>query len=176
MSARPTVRTIRVVPADDSHAEAIASLRNDAADRLTEAFGKGVWSGHCSDRGVLSEMKGNARTFIARAATSADVIIGTMTLGTRKPWAIDPAYFTASDRPLYLTSMAVAPAHQRMGVGRVLLVEARRIAAEWPADAIRLDAFDADAGAGAFYAKCGFREVGRRTYRTVPLVYFELRI
>ena len=44
----------------------------------------------------------------------------------------------------------------------------------WPADAIRLDAYDAPAGAGDFYAKCGFREVGRATYRGVPLVYFEL--
>ena len=43
----------------------------------------------------------------------------------------------------------------------------------WPADAIRLDAYDADAGAGDFYAKCGFREVGKATYREVPLRYFE---
>jgi hypothetical protein len=44
----------------------------------------------------------------------------------------------------------------------------------WPSDAIRLGAYDADAGAGAFYEKCGFQEVGRATYRTVPLIYFEM--
>jgi hypothetical protein len=27
--------------------------------------------------------------------------------------------------------------------------------------------------ARAFYAKCGYREVGRVTYRGTPLVYFE---
>jgi GNAT superfamily N-acetyltransferase len=70
----------------------------------------------------------------------------------------------------------VAPAHQRTGVGRALLAEAARIAAAWPADAIRLDAFDAESGAGDFYAKCGFREVGRKAYRTVPLIYYELLI
>jgi GNAT superfamily N-acetyltransferase len=176
MVAHPSVRTIRVEPADESHADAIAALRNAAADRLTDEFGKGVWSGHCSDRGVLSEMKGSVTVFVARVAATSDAIIGTMTLGTRKPWAIYPAYFTATERPLYLTSMAVAPAHQRQGVGRALLTEAQEIAARWPADAIRLDAFDAHAGAGAFYAKCGFREVGRKTYRTIPLVYYELRL
>jgi hypothetical protein len=43
-----------------------------------------------------------------------------------------------------------------------------------PRYALRLDAYDADAGAGGFYAKCGFREVGRVVYRKNPLVYFEL--
>jgi hypothetical protein len=44
----------------------------------------------------------------------------------------------------------------------------------WPGDAIRLDAYDAEAGAGKFYAKCGFRERGRVVYRKTPLIYFEL--
>jgi hypothetical protein len=38
---------------------------------------------------------------------------------------------------------------------------------------IRLDAYDGPAGAGGFYAKRGFREVGRVVYRGTPLVYFE---
>jgi len=33
-----------------------------------------------------------------------------------------------------------------------------------------------EAGAGAFYAKCGFREVARVTYKHDPLVYYELVI
>lgn len=53
------------------------------------------------------------------------------------------------------------------------MTEAERVAQEWPADAIRLDAYDAEAGAGDFYRKCGFREVGRVSYRGVPLIYFE---
>jgi hypothetical protein len=48
------------------------------------------------------------------------------------------------------------------------------VARAWPSQAIRLDAYDATAGAGRFYLKCGFREVGRVTYRKVPLIYFEL--
>jgi GNAT superfamily N-acetyltransferase len=154
-------------------APAIASLRNDAADHLTEQYGRNYGSGHCSDRGVVADMKHGAVVYVARARKS---VLGTMTLATRKPWAIDPMYFADSERPLYLTNMAVAPAHQRTGVGRALLAEAARIAAAWPADAIRLDAFDTASGAGEFYAKCGFHEVGRKAYRTVPLIYYELLI
>jgi ribosomal protein S18 acetylase RimI-like enzyme len=82
--------------------------------------------------------------------------------------------FSPSQRPLYLTTMAVGPDRQRKGLGRLCIDAACRIAREWPADAIRLDAWDAEAGAGGFYRKCGFREVGRATYRNAPLIYFEM--
>jgi hypothetical protein len=41
------------------------------------------------------------------------------------------------------------------------------------ADTLRLDAYDSPAGAGPFYEKCAFREVGRVRYREVPLVYYQ---
>lgn len=75
---------------------------------------------------------------------------------------------------LYLTDMAVDPGLQRKGLGRQLLQEATAIARAWPGDGIRLDAYDGEVGAGRFYAKCGFRQVGRVIYRNTPLVYFEL--
>lgn len=103
-------------------------------------------------------------------------VVGTLRLATKKPWAIDTAYFSAAERPLYLTSMAVAPAAQRQGIGSLLLREAEAVARSWPGDCIRLDAFDGRAGAGPFYAKCGYREVGRVSYRNVPLIYFELML
>jgi hypothetical protein len=52
--------------------------------------------------------------------------------------------------------------------------EAAVQACAWPADAIRLDAFDATAGAGPFYAKCGYREIAHVIYKKDPLIYFEL--
>jgi len=42
--------------------------------------------------------------------------------------------------------------------------------------AIRLDAYDAEAGAGRFYARCGYTELGRAIYRSAPLIYYELRL
>ena len=54
--------------------------------------------------------------------------------------------------------------------------EAVGLCKAWPADALCLDAYDADAGAGGFYRKCGFTEVGRATYRHTPLIYFEMLV
>lgn len=38
---------------------------------------------------------------------------------------------------------------------------------------MRLDVYDAVAGAGGFYAACGLHERGRVKYKGNPLVYFE---
>jgi predicted N-acetyltransferase YhbS len=173
MAQRPTSVSgldLRLGTAVDADAAAIAALRTAAAQRLTEQFGRGHWSGGVTERGVLPAIRAS-RVIVAR---DGGRIVGTLRLATKKPWAIDPKYFTKVDRPLYLTDMAVDPAVQRAGIGRRLLQEAVAAAKAWPADAIRLDSYDAEAGAGPFYVKCGFREVGRATYRGDPLIYFEL--
>jgi GNAT superfamily N-acetyltransferase len=69
--------------------------------------------------------------------------------------------------------MAVLPAMQRKGIGRRCLEEAERLAREWPADVIRLDAYDAAAGGRGFYQSCGYLEKGRVCYRNAPLIYYE---
>jgi GNAT superfamily N-acetyltransferase len=137
---------------------------------LTRRYGRGPWASHGTEKGVLFAMR-HAQVAVARKGKA---IVGTLNLPTKKPWAIDVSYFTPVKKALYLTSMAVIPAMQRQGIGRLLLKGAVKRARAFPAGAIRLDAFDADAGAGAFYAKCGFREVGRVAYCKAPLVYFEL--
>jgi len=101
-------------------------------------------------------------------------LVSVLRLATKKPWAIDVAHFTPVKRPLYLTGMAVSVAHQRSGVGRQALADAVSVARAWPAQSVRLDAYDATAGAGDFYAKCGFTERGRVVYRGTPLVYYEM--
>lgn len=157
-------------PATDADVSDIAALRAAVAAELTRQYGKGHWSSAGTERGVLHDVHTSA-IIVARLGTA---LVGTLRLATRKPWAIDRSYFAVSLRPLYLTDMAVAPSHQRQGMGRLMVEEARAMAAAWPADAIRLDAYDAAAGAGPFYRKCGFTEVGRATYRGTPLVYYEL--
>ena len=155
--------------AREEDATELAEIRNNAANQLTERFGKGPWSGGCTEKGVLYGMR-TSRMVVARENGR---ILGTLSLHTKKPWAIDPAYFTRVRKPLYLTSMFVAVERQGRGIGRRLLEEAVEIARAWPTDAIRLDAYDATAGAGDFYAKCGFLEVGRAKYKGVGLRYFE---
>ena len=158
--------------ATEADAAAISAVRRAAAADLTARFGDGHWTGAASERGVLSEMK-TAQLWLARRGAET---VGTFSLSTRKPWAIDRSYFTDARRPLYLTGMAVHPAAQRRGVGRLCLERAASIARAWPADAVRLDAYDADAGAGAFYERCGFRCVARVVYREAPLAYYELML
>lgn len=153
-------------PAD---AAEIAALRAAVAVKLTRDFGPGHWSSSTSEPGVLRGID-TSRVVVARDGAG---IAGTLRLVTKRPWAIDSAYFTVVERPLYLVDMAVRPDAQRTGIGRRLCAEAIRLAREWPAESIRLDAYDDAAGAGPFYLKCGFREVGRATYRSVPLIYFE---
>lgn len=137
---------------------------------LAQRYGAGFWVTRSTAKGALAAMK-RGRVFTGRWRGR---IIASLTLSTRRPWAIDAKYFQPSETPLYLTAMAIDPGHQGKGLGRLCMEEARRIATEWPADAIRLDAWDARAGAGEFYRKCGYREVGRAAYRKTRLIYFEL--
>lgn len=151
---------------------AMAGLHNAAAGALTYRFGEGHWSTLVSERGALSTLR-HARV---RLGLSGKRVLTVLRLAAKKPWAIDGAYFTPVKRPLYLTGMAVSVAHQGKGLGRLAIEDAKRAARDVSADAIRLDAYDAVAGAGTFYAKCGFIERGRVAYKGNPLVYYELRL
>jgi hypothetical protein len=156
--------------ATEADAAAIASVHTAASEHLTDVFGRGHWSSTVSAKSMFLNL-GRSKIYVVRLRKR---IIATLKLGTKKPWAIDTKYFTVCQRPLYLTGMAVHPTRQRQGIGRSCLEEAAKIARAWPADAIRLDAYDADAGAGEFYRKCGYQEVGRASYRNNPLIYHEM--
>ena len=161
---------VELVQATEEDAADLVALRAAVNRRLLAGYGEGLWLAKLTEKGALFAMR-RARLFVARHRGRA---IAMLALSTRKPWAIDAKYFTPCARPLYLTSMAVDPQAQRKGIGRQCIEAARRIAKEWPADAIRLDAYDLPAGAGGFYAKCGFRRVGNAVYRGAPLVYYEM--
>ena len=156
--------------AAESDVPAIAAVRSAAAQQLTAVYGRGHWSSCPTERAVLRDL-GSSRILVARAGKD---VVGTVRLATKKPWAIDVSYFQGTPHPLYLHDLAVLPSVQRNGIGERLLQEAVAVARAWPSDAIRLDAYDSEAGAGPFYVRCGFTEVGRVVYRKVPLVYFEL--
>lgn len=149
---------------------AVAALHNAAAGALTARFGEGHWSSLVTERGTAFSIR-HARIRVGRDGRR---ILTVLRLATRKPWAIDVSYFTPAKKPLYLTGMSVSVAHQGKGLGRLALEDAIAVARKWPADAIRLDAYDAEAGAGQFYVTCGFQERGRVRYKGDPLVYYEL--
>ncbi len=176
--SRVDVMRLSFATASESDAAELAALHTAVAEDLTRRFGHGSWSSAPTERGVLSQMRRPKfeRMLIARngARDGSPRIVGTLRLATKKPWAVDTAYFTPVQKPLYLTGMAVHPEFQRKGVGRSLLKEAEAAARAWPTDGIRPDAYEGEGGAGGFYSKCGYRELARLAYKGTPLIYFEL--
>ena len=159
--------TFRDATLDD--VPAITALHNAAAGALTARFGEGHWSSLVTERGTASTLR-HARVRVGREGRR---ILTVLRLATKKPWAIDVSYFTPVKKALYLTGMTVSVAHQGKRLGRLALEDAIAVARKWPADSIRLDAYDAAAGAGEFYANCGFEQRGRVRYKGDPLVYYE---
>jgi GNAT superfamily N-acetyltransferase len=155
--------------AGESDTRALLDLQLQVAQDLTARYGPGHWSFSPSEAGVLRRIQ---KSHVV-VGSLGDEIMATLTLVTKKPWAIDVSYFTSVPKALYLIDMAVKPSRQHQGLGRGLLHEAHRLAESLPAEAIRLDAYDAPAGAGTFYARCGYQERGRVVYRGTPLVYYE---
>jgi ribosomal protein S18 acetylase RimI-like enzyme len=148
----------------------IARLRTATARHLADQHGQRSFKGAVSEAGVLAGMR-TARVLLAHCEGK---LVAMLNLARKRPWAIDPTHFTKVARPLYLTNLSVAPEFQGRGVGRRILDAARVVARKWPGDAIRLDAQDDATGAGGFYEKCGYREVGRVTYRRTALIYYEV--
>ena len=130
-------------------AAAIAALLTTVAEGLTRQYGTGHWSHASTKKAVLSGMK-RSRVYVARNDAG---IVATLTLATKKPWAIDRRYFSDVKRPLCLLGMAVGPGQRGGGIGKQCIFAAKVICREWPADALFLDAYDDAAGAGEFYRK-----------------------
>lgn len=160
---------MKLLPAKPSDARAIASLRNASAAHLAKEFGPGPWCNEASAEGVLRRMK-TATIYLHRRGPS---LVAMFALSTRKPFSIDADAFTPIPRPIYLTDMAVHPHFQRDGIGRACLAAVDDLVRQWPGDGIRLDAYDAAAGAGKFYERCGYVERGRASYRGTRLIYYE---
>lgn len=155
--------------ADEGDIPALVKLRLAIDADQARRFGNERWSTTINEKSVARGLK-SGRVLIA---TRRRRIVGALRMETKKPWAVDLRYFTPVAKSLYLHDVNVNPRLQRTGVGRQLIERAKDVAREWPVDAIRLDAYDGPSGGGPFYRKCGFTEVGRAIYRSVPLVYFE---
>jgi ribosomal protein S18 acetylase RimI-like enzyme len=164
---------LKLQPATQEDAEAIAALRNAVSDDLTFKHGRGGWTSHSTTAAVLSDLR-HDQLLVALHRGEA---IATLKLATRNPWRCDLPRFRQARRPLYLAALAVAPELQRQGHGRACLAEAVKIARRAKADVIFLEALDHPAaGAGDFCTKCGGREIGRTVDRAGPFIYYELKL
>ena len=133
-------------------------------------FGDDRYTTTISEKSIARGLKSSRMVVAVRRGR----IVGSVRMETKKPWAIDPSYFTPARTAVYLHNVNVHPVLQRSGIGRQLMERARQVAKEWPVDVIRLDAYDGPSGAGPFYTKCGFKKLGHAVYRSVPLIYYEL--
>jgi GNAT superfamily N-acetyltransferase len=149
---------------------ALLKLRVAVDADQTKRFGDRRWSTTINEASVARGLK-TSRTVVAMQRGR---IVAAVRMETKKPWAVDLKYFTPAYPAVYLHDVNVAPRLQGSGIGRQLMEHAKTVAREWPVEAIRVDTYDGESGATAFYEKCGFTEVGRKVYRRVPLVYLEL--
>jgi ribosomal protein S18 acetylase RimI-like enzyme len=165
-----TFMQVKLQAATVEDVESIAALRNAISDDLTFKHGRGPWTVYSTTSAVLADLR-NGRLLVA---LHRGEVVASLKLSITKPASVDLGYFSKVARPWYLSALAVSPELQRQGIGRACLDQAFVLARREKADAIFLEAFDhPTAGAGPFFAKCGYRETGRNTYRGRPLIYYE---
>jgi GNAT superfamily N-acetyltransferase len=161
--------TPSITVATSSDAQALVNLRTNVARDMARRFGEGGWAEVPDDADVIQQVSASC-VLVAR---NENEIVGTVRLARAKPWAIDASTFTPVTTALYVLGLAVSPHARGQGVGRRLMEAAKDTARAGEAGALWLDAYEHAAGAGPFYLKCGFRQVGRTSFREMPLAFYE---
>jgi GNAT superfamily N-acetyltransferase len=155
--------------ASRNDARDITMLRIAVAQGMTRLFGVGHWSACPTRPEVLKQMRAS-HMLVARRDSR---VVGTVRLARADPTTFDSERFTKVRTALYVLGLAVAPEWRKQGIGRELMDAAKQEVRSRPADALWLDAYDSDAGAGPFYLRCGFRCVGPGNRKDLALMYYE---
>lgn len=104
---------------------------------------------------------------------------GMVTLNETEPEDYRQVGFNSGiHKPLYLQNMAVHPKWQGMGIAKLMVQFALKLAKEKGFDAIRLDVFKPSEGAIQLYKKQNFKEVGtfKSAYQQIPFVCYEKQL
>ena len=136
---------------------------------MTQRFGEGGWSAIASKTEVLKQLRAS-RVLVAKFDGE---VVGTVRLAAVKSWAVDWRMFTRVPSALYVLGLAVTPTSRGRGFGRALMEAAKDATRSSSTDALWLDAYDSAAGAGPFYARCGFRHVGNTSHNGRALLFYE---
>jgi len=158
----------RVARRDDT--QPLRAVRIAASDKLTKRYGSGHWSlvtgvstiqKHIQARTVwVGELSGKLVATLRFTESKVGFY--------RSSWFSDPEACAG-----YLMHMAVSPDKQKRGYGTALLREVEAAAINRGLEYMRLDSYDAPAGAGPFYVKAGYNLVHSREINGVPLQYWE---
>jgi GNAT superfamily N-acetyltransferase len=166
-------------PARLSDVPRIHALRRTAADGLIQRFGWGPWGGvsffNTLKRALRQRDGAQAATLFVLEESGR--IAATCTLDPETPGFYRRlGYAQPEDPALYLRSMSVDPALQGRGVGRRMMAEAEDLARRLGLKALRLDAYAHAAGAGGFYAACGYALVTSGVQDGVAFRFYEKRL
>jgi GNAT superfamily N-acetyltransferase len=162
---------LKLILAESQDAEAIASLRNAVTDELTFNHGKGPWTVHHKTADVLADLR-NAKLYVA---LRRDEVIASVTLSAKPTTAGKTPLKSAEKKPLYLTSICIAPEYQRRGYGRACIDEAIRLAKRAKADGIIATTYSTlETSIGEFYLRCGFKASVPSGDHSASLRHYEL--
>jgi ribosomal protein S18 acetylase RimI-like enzyme len=88
------------------------------------------------------------------------------------------SFNSGTQKPIYLQNMAVHPKWQGMGIAKLMVEYAQKMARERGFDSIRLDVFRPSDGARQLYEKQSFKEVAsfHSVYQKIPFVCYEKQL
>ena len=150
--------------------QAVSELRQRCSLDLVNRYGDGHWKTWPSVDKLLRISSGGSDVFVM---TENSEVRATFTFSRVGPFFLRPEYFACPEHVAhYMTDLAVDPQYQRKGLGSRCLRFVESIS--FPSvQAIRFDAYDAPAGAAAFYEASGYGLVCRIEFKGVPLILFE---
>jgi ribosomal protein S18 acetylase RimI-like enzyme len=104
---------------------------------------------------------------------------GMVTLNTDEPEDYYQLNFqSGKQKPLYLQNLAVHPRWQGLGIAKLLIEYAQKLAREKGFDCIRMDVFKPSDGARQLFEKQDFQEVSsfHSAYQQIPFVCYEKQL
>jgi GNAT superfamily N-acetyltransferase len=156
-----------------SDAATVSKIRAAVAKDLTLRYGPGHWSEVFAVATIRKHMAERPIYLVGLDGAQ----IATFELRADAPFWYSHSWFSEPDAPaFYLFSMAVLPEWQRHGVGASIMSQVEEMGRSEGRQAIRFDAYDAPAGAGRFYQKCGYALVHRGSFNGVALEYYEKQL
>lgn len=164
--------------ARETHAQAIAAMRIASGAKLAHDLGPGKWSGTTRLPAVRERIRGadpqNLRAQTIYVCCRDGEALGSVVVSTFLPSFLKGKLWRQPKASaLGVFNLVVHPAHQRQGLGRLLMAGVEELAGSHGIPFIRLDAFEASPGATAFYRALGYDERATVTLRTTRLVLFE---
>jgi len=134
------------------------------------------WNSAFPDTEMIQHDLDNGSIYLAK---EKGVCKGMVTLNEDEPEDYKQLNFRSNKtKPLYLQNMAVHPKWQRIGIAKLMVEYAQKLAKEKGFDCIRLDVFKPSDNARQLYEQQLFKEVAsfHSAYQKIPFVCYEKKL